>query len=92
MLASLTDVTVAYGDTEILKNITANINTGDRIGLIGSNGAGKTTLLNTLVRRLLPEKGTVTHKTGLITGYLEQNSGLDTDSTIIGKCAAYSGR
>ena len=63
MLASLTDVTVAYGDTEILKNITANINTGDRIGLIGSNGAGKTTLLNTLVRRLLPEKGTVTHKT-----------------------------
>ena len=85
MLASLTDVTVAYGDTEILKNITANINTGDRIGLIGSNGAGKTTLLNTLVRRLLPEKGTVTHKTGLITGYLEQNSGLDTDSTIIGE-------
>lgn len=83
MLASLTDVTVAYGETEILKNITANINAGDRIGLIGPNGAGKTTLLNTLVRRIRPEAGSVIHKTDLSVGYLEQNSGLTASSTIM---------
>lgn len=83
MLASFTDVTVAYGETEILKKVTANINAGDRIGLIGSNGAGKTTLLNTLVRRIRPEAGNVVHKTDLSVGYLEQNSGLTASSTII---------
>ncbi|WP_066686631.1 ABC-F family ATP-binding cassette domain-containing protein [Christensenella intestinihominis] len=85
MLASFTDVTVAYGETEILKNVTANINAGDRIGLIGPNGAGKTTLLNTLVKRIRPEEGAVAHKADLSVGYLEQNSGLDASSTIIGE-------
>ena len=83
MLASFTDVTVAYGETEILKNVTAAINAGDRIGLIGPNGAGKTTLLNTLVKRIRPEAGTVIHKAGLSIGYLEQDSGLTASSTII---------
>ena len=79
MLASFTDVTVAYGETEILKNVTAAINAGDRIGLIGPNGAGKTTL----VKRIRPEAGTVIHKAGLSIGYLEQDSGLTASSTII---------
>lgn len=83
MLASFTDVTVAYGETGILKNVTAAINAGDRIGLIGPNGAGKTTLLNTLVKRIRPEAGTVIHKAGLSIGYLEQDSGLTASSTII---------
>lgn len=83
MLVSITDVTVAYGETEILNHITANINAGDKIGLIGANGAGKTTLLKTIVRRILPEEGNVTHKADLSIGYLEQNSGLVADHTII---------
>ncbi len=83
MLASFADVSVAYGDVEILKNITANLNAGDKIGLIGANGAGKTTLLNTLTKRILPEGGSVIHKSGLSIGYLEQNSGLDGGNTII---------
>ncbi len=83
MLVSLNDVTVAYGDVEILKNITANVNAGDKIGLIGPNGAGKTTLLNTLMKRILPEEGNVIHKAELTVGYLEQNSGLSADRTII---------
>ncbi|MEF9988416.1 MAG: ATP-binding cassette domain-containing protein, partial [Christensenella sp.] len=73
MLAALSDITVAYGETEILTEVTANINAGDRIGLIGPNGAGKTTLLNTLVKRIAPEQGNITHKADLSIGYLEQN-------------------
>lgn len=88
MLASFADVTVAYGDATILKNITANLNAGDKIGLIGANGAGKTTLLNTLVKRILPEEGSVIHKSGLSIGYLEQNSGLNKQNTIIAEMRA----
>ncbi|MEG2625104.1 MAG: ABC-F family ATP-binding cassette domain-containing protein [Christensenella sp.] len=83
MLAALSDITVAYGETEILTEVTANINAGDRIGLIGPNGAGKTTLLNTLVKRIAPEQGNITHKADLSIGYLEQNSGLNAQNTIL---------
>lgn len=83
MLAAFSDVTVAYGETQILCGVTANINAGDKIGIIGPNGAGKTTLLNTLVKRISPENGSVTHKSALSIGYLEQNSGLDVKNTII---------
>lgn len=85
MLAAFYDVTVAYGETEILNGVTANVNAGDKIGIIGPNGAGKTTLLNTLVKRLLPEAGNVTHKADLTIGYLEQSSGLDAQNTILGE-------
>ncbi|MEG1393202.1 MAG: ABC-F family ATP-binding cassette domain-containing protein [Christensenellaceae bacterium] len=83
MYVALDDITVNYGDTVILEDITANINQSDMIGLIGANGAGKTTLLNTIVKRLPAEKGSVAHKSDLKIGYLEQNSGLTKGNSII---------
>jgi len=35
---------VSYKDTVVLKNVTLEINQGERVGLIGPSGAGKTTL------------------------------------------------
>jgi branched-chain amino acid transport system ATP-binding protein len=39
---------VRYGDAEILKNISIDVNRGETITIIGANGAGKTTLLKTI--------------------------------------------
>ncbi len=50
-----------YPDTEkpALKNISFEINPGEKIGILGKTGSGKTTLINLFLRLLEPPKGTV---------------------------------
>jgi len=43
------NVSKAYGDQQVIKNFTASVVRGEKIGLMGRNGAGKTTLLNALL-------------------------------------------
>ncbi len=42
-------VTKSYGDNDVLRGFTANVNRGEKIALMGRNGAGKTTLLNAIL-------------------------------------------
>ena len=51
-LFSLDKENISYQDTTILKNVTLEINQGEKVGLIGPSGAGKTTLLRTLYQRV----------------------------------------
>ncbi len=44
-IVELEDISKAYGDLQILKNTTAQVERGDKIALIGANGKGKSTLL-----------------------------------------------
>ncbi|MFT4203364.1 MAG: ATP-binding cassette domain-containing protein [Chitinophagaceae bacterium] len=45
IISTLTDVTKYFGENRIVENTSAEINRGDKIGLIGANGKGKSTLL-----------------------------------------------
>lgn len=60
-VAKITDMTFAYPGTEtpIVKNFSATILRGERVGIIGPNGSGKTTLLRLLSGQLAPQQGTV---------------------------------
>ncbi|MDN5926935.1 MAG: ABC-F family ATP-binding cassette domain-containing protein [Hyphomicrobiales bacterium] len=49
----------SYGERAIVRDFSARINRGDRIGLVGANGAGKTTLLKMLTGALAPDAGMV---------------------------------
>ena len=71
-LVQLEDVTVGYGQTEVVSKIRLRLGAGDRIGLLGSNGAGKSTLVKTLVDggTLLGGERTVNKHTH--TGYFAQ--------------------
>ena len=44
-LLTAENITKAYSEKPLLRDITLNINVGDKIGLIGVNGTGKSTLL-----------------------------------------------
>jgi ATPase subunit of ABC transporter with duplicated ATPase domains len=43
------NVSKAYGDVQVIRNFTASVVRGEKIGLMGRNGAGKTTLINALL-------------------------------------------
>ena len=63
------------GDRLVVRDFTADILRGERIGIIGRNGAGKTTLLNLLTGRLSPSSGSVTVGTNVETAFLDQLRG-----------------
>ena len=47
-LANISQATLGYSDTPVLKNVNFDLHPGTRIGLLGPNGAGKSTLINSL--------------------------------------------
>ena len=53
------NLTFAYTDKEILKDISIKINKGEKIAIVGSNGAGKTTLVKLLLRLYDPKSGEI---------------------------------
>jgi len=69
----LDNVTLGYGETRILKEISLNLSTGDRIGLLGVNGAGKSTLVKALAGELPPLAGDLACARNLRIGYFAQH-------------------
>lgn len=78
------DVAFSYdGEAPIIRDFSATITRGDRVGLIGPNGAGKTTLLKLLLDQLKPTEGSVEHGTSLEVAYFDQHrEQLDGDQSV----------
>jgi ATP-binding cassette subfamily F protein 3 len=73
----------SYGLNTVLEDITFNISTNDRLGLIGPNGCGKSTLLRILAGQEAPDSGTVTlTRPNLQIGYLAQGFELNPAMTL----------
>lgn len=83
IVVSAKDLTKAYGTDVILDKVSFHINKGDRVGIIGINGAGKTTLLKMLTGELPCESGEFFISSETKTGYLKQDGGFDSESTLI---------
>ena len=82
MLVTIDGLHKSFGDKTVLTNVNLKIEEKSRIGLIGANGAGKSTLLNILCGRLEGDSGSVYRASTMSLGFLEQNSGLQRESTI----------
>ena len=57
MLLELQNLGKSFGEHEVLKDVNAGVERGDRIGIIGANGTGKTTLLRILLGLERPDGG-----------------------------------
>ncbi len=53
------NISYAYGDAPIVRDLSTTILRGDRIGIIGPNGCGKTTLIQLLLGDLTPQSGVI---------------------------------
>ena len=72
IVAELVDVCRLFGDKVIVRDFTATILRGDKVGLIGQNGAGKTTLLKLILGVDQPDGGHVKQGTKLQVAYFDQ--------------------
>ncbi|MGN7470913.1 ABC-F family ATP-binding cassette domain-containing protein [Brevibacillus sp. SAFN-007a] len=71
-----------YGIETILQDISLQIQTGERVGLVGVNGAGKSTLMKILAGELSYDSGLVRIPKDVTVGYLAQNGGLESERCI----------
>lgn len=65
-------VSVSYA-RPLLQDVSASINDGDRIGIVGINGSGKSTLLKCIVGDIEPSEGRVFRSGGVRFGVMEQD-------------------
>ncbi len=56
---TVSDLTVAFGETDAVRNVDLTVEYGELVGLVGPNGAGKTTVLRAIKGTLDPDAGTV---------------------------------
>jgi len=83
IVAELENVFKSYGDRSIVRDFTATILRGDKVGLVGPNGAGKTTLLKLILGELAPDSGEVRQGSRLSVAYFDQmRDTLNLDATL----------
>ncbi|MBK8447569.1 MAG: ABC-F family ATP-binding cassette domain-containing protein [Micropruina sp.] len=66
-----------YPTRVVFDGVTAGVNEGDRIGIVGRNGDGKSSLLGLLSGRVAPDSGRVLVRGGVRIGVLDQSDTLD---------------
>ncbi len=82
MILSCNNVNKSFGITNILTNVSFNINEKDKVALVGVNGAGKSTLFKIIIGELSLDSGEVTMPKNTKIGYFSQNLNLDEDNTL----------
>lgn len=82
MILSAENFGHSYGVRTLFKNISFNIEEGDKIGVIGVNGTGKSTLLRDIATGE-PGEGKITKNGTCVIEYLPQDPAFDPDATVL---------
>jgi ABC transport system ATP-binding/permease protein len=79
----LRDVGMELGGRTLFQNVSLNLATGERLGIVGRNGLGKSTLLKIMLRQLEPTSGVVEVGTRTEINYVDQNRLLLDDAKTV---------
>ena len=60
-IIQIRQLTAAYAQKTVLRDISLTIYDDDYLGIIGSNGGGKTTLMKLILGMMKPQSGTITY-------------------------------
>ncbi|MGN7178560.1 multidrug ABC transporter ATP-binding protein [Paenibacillus sp. FSL R5-0490] len=82
ILLQVNQLAKSFGADPILTNIKLEVQTRDRIALVGRNGAGKSTLLKIIAGHMAYDSGEIIKPKEVTIGYLAQNTGLESELSI----------
>lgn len=68
----LSNVTLNYGFKNVLNGVSLQVNSGDKVAIVGDNGTGKTSIFRIISGEETPNSGTVSKRKGATVGYLKQ--------------------
>ncbi|MBD0261049.1 MAG: ABC-F family ATP-binding cassette domain-containing protein, partial [Cytophagales bacterium] len=80
---SAENISKAFSDRWLFRNVTFGIGKGEKVALVGANGSGKSTLLNVLASALPPDEGRVSLRKEISIGFLGQSPVFDEEKTIL---------
>lgn len=80
------NLTKSYGDRILFQSISFGVNESDKIGIIAKNGTGKSTLMRIICGKESADSGTVTFRSGLKIGMLDQTPEFNPEDTVIESC------
>ncbi len=76
-------LTLSFGSQTVFDDISLNINSNSRIGLVGCNGSGKSTLLKVIARQQSVDSGSISILPDKRIAYMPQEMVLQSNRTII---------
>ena len=76
-VVSVEDLNVAYGNHQVISDLSFTVNEGDFMVVIGENGVGKTTLVRALLGLIKPHSGEIDVPASNLIGYVPQFRNID---------------
>lgn len=77
-LLEVTNLSVRFGDTTVLRDLSFSVDAGSALAIVGPNGAGKTVLFRALIGAI-PYDGAIRWAPGVRIGYVPQKLDLERD-------------
>ena len=71
-LLTLRDISISFGETPLLSEVSLTVAPGERVCLVGRNGTGKSTLMDIIAGRVTADAGEVVRAQGMTVGWLGQ--------------------
>ena len=82
MILSCSNISKAFGSTEIIRHASFHIEDHEKAAIVGINGAGKSTLLKIIIGELAADEGDIVISRGKTLGYLAQHQELSGERTV----------
>ena len=81
-MLTISKISKGFGQKTLFTNLSLNILTGERFGLVGPNGAGKTTLFSIILGESEADSGKIELARGIKVGYLPQETTVLGEETV----------
>lgn len=81
-LLEVSNLSHAFGDKVLYKNVSMELYKGEHVGVVGQNGTGKSTLISILTGEVIPDDGMIKWQPNITIGHLDQYAVMDGNRTV----------